>query len=61
MSKLTQCDSASTVQSPITELDKQKELELQNKLAVIKFNLSPNWITGFTDAEGCFSVLKYLP
>ena len=22
-----------------------------------KNNLSPNWVTGFTDAEGCFSVI----
>ena len=41
----------------MTGLEEQKDLETQNKLEKKIFNLSPNWLTGFTDAEGCFSVI----
>lgn len=48
--KLSQDNSVIRLQNSITGLDKQKD-------SVKKINLSPNWVTGFTDAEGCFSVI----
>ena len=49
-------DSTITEQSLITGLNNKKNLDIKKEL-VPKNHLTPNWITGFTDAEGCFSVI----
>ena len=48
--------STITEQSLITGLNNKKNLDIKKEL-VPKNHLTPNWITGFTDAEGCFTVI----
>ena len=55
-------DSTITEQSLITGLNNKKNLDIKKEL-VPKNHLTPNWITGFTDAcravkvGGCFTVI----
>jgi hypothetical protein len=54
--KISLSNSVITEKNSIARSNSTKNLDIKKEL-VPKMNLTPNWITGFTDAEGCFSVI----